>query len=160
MKRSGAPSSSIPMTWARAACRASAISWSASIARRSSCFRWRSSAAPAIRAINGRHRPRSRTISSANTTPRCPGRARRSTSIPITCRCWRCARRHSQSSTAPRKPRTARDVLLEHYPDFTIEQHLRNFRWKQADDLAHYREGLVKAGVPYGKIALVKRAAD
>jgi adenylate cyclase len=55
---------------------------------------------------------------------------------------------------------TARNLLLDHYPDFTIEQHLRNFRWKQADDLAHYREGLVKAGVPYGTIALVKRAAD
>jgi adenylate cyclase len=55
---------------------------------------------------------------------------------------------------------TARNLLLDHYPDFTIEQHLRNFRWKQAGDLAHYREGLVKAGVPYGTIALVKRAAD
>jgi adenylate cyclase len=54
----------------------------------------------------------------------------------------------------------ASEVLLEHYPDFSVEQHLRNFRWKNADDLAHYREGLVKAGVPYGKIALVKRAAD
>ena len=54
----------------------------------------------------------------------------------------------------------ASEVLLEHYPDFTVERHLRNFRWKNADDLAHYREGLVKAGVPYGTIALVKRAAD
>jgi TolB-like protein/Tfp pilus assembly protein PilF len=55
----------------------------------------------------------------------------------------------------------ARDVLLSHYPDFSIEQHLRNFRWKNPDDLAHYREGLVKAGAPYGTIALVsKRAAD
>jgi adenylate cyclase len=55
----------------------------------------------------------------------------------------------------------ARDVLLAHYPDFTVEQHLRNFRWKNPDDVAHYREGLVKAGVPYGPIALVaKRAAD
>jgi adenylate cyclase len=55
----------------------------------------------------------------------------------------------------------ARDVLLHQYPDFTIERHLRNFRWKNPDDIAHYREGLVKAGVPYGTIALVaKRAAD
>ena len=54
----------------------------------------------------------------------------------------------------------ARDVLLAHYPDFTVERHLRNFRWKNPDDVAHYREGLVKAGVPYGTIALVKRAAD
>jgi TolB-like protein/class 3 adenylate cyclase/Flp pilus assembly protein TadD len=55
----------------------------------------------------------------------------------------------------------ASEVLLGHYPGFTIERHLRNFRWKSQDDLAHYREGLVKAGVPYGKIELVaKRAAD
>src|SRR5258707_10851818 len=40
----------------------------------------------------------------------------------------------------------ARGVLLEHYPDFTVEQHLRNFRWKLPDDVVHYREGLVKAG--------------
>jgi adenylate cyclase len=51
----------------------------------------------------------------------------------------------------------ARDALLGNYPEFTIERHLR----KNADDLARYREGLVKAGVPYGKIELVaKRAAD
>jgi adenylate cyclase len=55
----------------------------------------------------------------------------------------------------------ARDVLLAHYPDFTVERHLRNFRWKSQEDVAHYREGLIKAGVPYGAIALVaKRAAD
>jgi adenylate cyclase len=55
----------------------------------------------------------------------------------------------------------ARDVLLSNYPDFTVERHLRNFFWKNPDDLAHYREGLLKAGVPYGKIELVaKRAAD
>jgi adenylate cyclase len=55
----------------------------------------------------------------------------------------------------------ASDVLLGHYPAFTIERHLRNFRWKSQDDLAHYREGLVSAGAPYGKIELVaKRAAD
>jgi TolB-like protein len=55
----------------------------------------------------------------------------------------------------------ARDVLLHQYPDFTIERHLRNFRWKNPDDIARYRDGLVKAGVPYGTIALVaKRAAD
>jgi adenylate cyclase len=54
----------------------------------------------------------------------------------------------------------ARDILLDQYPDFTIERHLRNFRWKNPEDIAHYREGLVKAGVPYGTITLVKRAAD
>jgi adenylate cyclase len=52
-------------------------------------------------------------------------------------------------------------ILLGNYPDFTVERHLRNFFWKKADDIAHYREGLVKAGVPYGTITLVaKRAAD
>jgi adenylate cyclase len=54
----------------------------------------------------------------------------------------------------------ARDALLDHYPGFTIEGHLRNFRWKNEADIAHYREGLLKAGVPYGTIALVKRVAD
>jgi hypothetical protein len=43
-----------PTTWARAACSASAISSSASIARRSSCSRWPRSATAATRAINGR----------------------------------------------------------------------------------------------------------
>jgi adenylate cyclase len=41
---------------------------------------------------------------------------------------------------------------------------LRNFRWKLAADIAHYRDGLVKAGVPFSKLTLVesapKRAAD
>jgi adenylate cyclase len=54
----------------------------------------------------------------------------------------------------------ARAILLSHYPDFAVEQHLRNFRWKNPDDLASYREGLLKAGVPYGTITLVKRVAD
>lgn len=54
----------------------------------------------------------------------------------------------------------ARDVLLAHYPDFTVERHLRNFRWKNPDDIAQYREGLLKAGVPFGTIALVRRVAD
>jgi TolB-like protein/class 3 adenylate cyclase/Flp pilus assembly protein TadD len=61
----------------------------------------------------------------------------------------------------PEEAAQARDVLLSNYPEFTIERNLRNFFWKKPDDLAHYREGLVKAGVPYGKIELVaKRAAD
>ncbi|MBV8924612.1 MAG: tetratricopeptide repeat protein [Bradyrhizobium sp.] len=61
----------------------------------------------------------------------------------------------------PEEAAQARDVLLGNYPDFTIERHLRNLHWKRADDLALYREGLVKAGVPYGKIELVaKRAGD
>ena len=58
----------------------------------------------------------------------------------------------------------AADTLRGHYPEFTVERHLRNFHWKQPADLAHYREGLLKAGVPFGKLKLVasepKRAAD
>jgi adenylate cyclase len=53
------------------------------------------------------------------------------------------------------------EALLGHYPNFVVERHLRNFHWKLPEDLAHYREGLLKAGVPFGKIELVaKRAAD
>ena len=55
----------------------------------------------------------------------------------------------------------AAEALLGNYPNFSVERHLRNFHWRNPDDLAHYREGLLKAGVPYGKIELVaKRAAD
>ncbi|MBR0717760.1 adenylate/guanylate cyclase domain-containing protein [Bradyrhizobium liaoningense] len=58
----------------------------------------------------------------------------------------------------------ATGVLLSNYPTLTVERHLKNFHWKQASDLAHYREGLLKAGVPLGKLTLVqtdvKRAAD
>jgi adenylate cyclase len=43
---------------------------------------------------------------------------------------------------------TATEVLLSNFPDFTVERHLRNFRWKLPEDTAHYREGLLKAGVP------------
>jgi adenylate cyclase len=50
-------------------------------------------------------------------------------------------------------------VLLSNYPDLTVERHLRNFHWKNPDDIAHYREGLLKAGVPFGKLTLVKSAS-
>lgn len=54
--------------------------------------------------------------------------------------------------------------LLSNYPAFTVERHLRNFRWKIPEDIAHYREGLAKAKLPSGKLTLVdssfKRAAD
>ena len=46
-------------------------------------------------------------------------------------------------------------VLQTNYPGFTVERHLRNFNWKIADHLAHYRDGLLKAGVPLGKLTLV-----
>jgi adenylate cyclase len=46
----------------------------------------------------------------------------------------------------------ATQILLNCYPSFTVERHLRNFRWKRAADIAHYREGLLKAGVPLGEL--------
>lgn len=55
-------------------------------------------------------------------------------------------------------------VLQTNYPGLTVERHLRNFNWKIANDLAHYRDGLLKSGVPLGKLTLVeptpKLAAD
>ena len=54
---------------------------------------------------------------------------------------------------------TAADVLLTSFPGLTVERHLRNFRWKVAADLAHYREGLLKAGVPLHKSVIVDFAS-
>jgi len=46
----------------------------------------------------------------------------------------------------------------------TVERHLRNFRWKIPEDIAHYRSGLLKASVPPTKLTLVdltaKRAGE
>jgi len=42
----------------------------------------------------------------------------------------------------------ATDVLLNSFPTLTVERHLRNFRWKIPADIAHYRDGLLKAGIP------------
>jgi adenylate cyclase len=39
-------------------------------------------------------------------------------------------------------------ILLSRFPTLTVERHLRNFRWKNPADIAHYRDGLSKAGVP------------
>jgi len=59
---------------------------------------------------------------------------------------------------------TATEVLLSNYPSLTVERHLRNFHWKQPSDIAHYRDGLLKAGIPFTKLTLVqsspRRAAD
>jgi adenylate cyclase len=41
-------------------------------------------------------------------------------------------------------------ALLSAFPDVTVIRHLRNFRWRNPDDIAHYRDGLLKAGVPSG----------
>jgi adenylate cyclase len=50
----------------------------------------------------------------------------------------------------------AAEVLLTSFPSLTVERHLRNFRWKTPTDIAHYREGLLKAGVPSTKLTLVE----
>jgi adenylate cyclase len=50
----------------------------------------------------------------------------------------------------------AAEILLGSYPGFTVERHLRNFRWKMPADIAHYRDGLLKAGVPFAKLSLVE----
>jgi adenylate cyclase len=52
----------------------------------------------------------------------------------------------------------AAEVLLTNYPGLTVERHLRNFRWKIPADTAHYRDGLLKAGVPPTKLSLVASA--
>jgi len=58
----------------------------------------------------------------------------------------------------------AAERLLTSYPGLTVERHLRNFRWKRPADIAHYREGLSKAGVPSTRLTVVgstsKRTAN
>lgn len=53
----------------------------------------------------------------------------------------------------------ATETLLGKYPGLTVEKHLRNFRWKNPADIALYREGLSKAGVPTTRLTLVEPAA-
>jgi adenylate cyclase len=53
----------------------------------------------------------------------------------------------------------ATEVLLNGFPTLTVERHLRNFRWKNPADIAHYREGLLKAGVPLSEPRLVESAS-
>src|SRR3984885_12926145 len=53
----------------------------------------------------------------------------------------------------------ATEVLLNCYPTLTVERHLRNFRWKAPTDIAHYRDGLLKAGVPLSTLTLVEPAS-
>ncbi|SFJ56954.1 adenylate/guanylate cyclase domain-containing protein [Bradyrhizobium sp. Gha] len=58
----------------------------------------------------------------------------------------------------------AASVLMSNYPTLNVDRHLRNFHWKRPEDIAHYREGLLKAGVPASKLTLVqselRRAAE
>jgi adenylate cyclase len=49
----------------------------------------------------------------------------------------------------------ATQVLLTGFPGLTVERHLRNFHWKTPADIAHYREGLLKAGIPANRLTLV-----
>ena len=55
-------------------------------------------------------------------------------------------------------------VLMGNYPTLNVDRHLRNFHWKRPEDIAHYRDGLLKAGVPASKLTLVqsdvRRAAE
>ena len=53
----------------------------------------------------------------------------------------------------------ATEVLLNCYPTLTVERHLRNFRWKAPADIALYRDGLLKAGVPLSTLTLVEPAS-
>ncbi len=50
----------------------------------------------------------------------------------------------------------ATEILMNNFPTLTVERHLRNFRWKNPADIAHYRDGLLKAGVPSTKLTLVE----
>lgn len=50
----------------------------------------------------------------------------------------------------------ATEILLQKFPGLTVERHLRNFRWKLPADTAHYRAGLLKAGVPLRNLSLVE----
>jgi adenylate cyclase len=63
----------------------------------------------------------------------------------------------AQSGRAEEATKAA-DFLLTSYPGLTVERHLRNFRWKMLADIAHYRDGLLKAGVPSTKLTLVESA--
>ncbi|MEH2529644.1 adenylate cyclase [Bradyrhizobium sp. AZCC 1588] len=60
--------------------------------------------------------------------------------------------------------KSAAEVLLSNYPNLTVDRYLRNFHWKSAADIAHYRDGLVKAGIPFSRLTVVdsapKLAAD
>ena len=50
----------------------------------------------------------------------------------------------------------ATSVLMRNYPTLNVDRHLRNFHWKRPEDVAHYRDGLLKAGVPASKLTLVQ----
>ena len=47
-------------------------------------------------------------------------------------------------------------AMLGLYPWVTVERLLRNIRWKNPADIAHYREGLAKARIPSVRLTLVE----
>jgi adenylate cyclase len=53
----------------------------------------------------------------------------------------------------------AAEILQNNFPDLSVERHLRNFRWKNPADIAHYRDGLLKAGVTLSKLAAIESAS-
>lgn len=59
-------------------------------------------------------------------------------------------------SGRPAEAAEATQSLLGFYPGLSVERHLRNFRWKLPADVAHYRDGLLKAGVPLTRLTLVE----
>jgi adenylate cyclase len=61
----------------------------------------------------------------------------------------------AQSGRAEEAAKAA-EVLLCSFPGFSVGRHLRNFRWKMPADIAHYRDGLLKAGLPSTKLTLVE----
>jgi TolB-like protein/class 3 adenylate cyclase len=48
----------------------------------------------------------------------------------------------------PEEAKQAVEMLHDRYPWLTVQRLLSNIRWRQPEDIAHYREGLLKAGVP------------
>ena len=97
-------------------------------------------------------------------TLRCPGRAKQLYVNPnhLQALAIRAAALAQLGRTA--EAVNAAEVLLSNYPGPDRRAHLRNFHWKRPADIAHYRDGLVKAGIPFSRLTLVepspKLAAD
>ena len=87
---------------------------------------------------------------------RCPGRAKQLYVNPnhLQALAIRAAALAQLGRTA--EAANAAEVLLSNYPGLTVDRHLRNFRWKLPADVAHYRDGLVKAGIPFSRLTLVE----
>ena len=89
-------------------------------------------------------------------TRRCPGRAKRCISNPNHLQVLAVRAAALAQLGRTEEAAKAAEVLLGSFPGLTVERHLRNFRWKTPADIAHYRDGLLKAGVPFGKLTLVE----